>query len=151
MIVNSPYGEPVPAGTLVVPEGVYLRCTVNDSVFEDGDWQYCTGWGGSGSVPPSGDSSAVDFVIDENSTLTWMWNGEIRWPVEVFSEGHGSPRPPEGLHWVPDDTVITFQVTSPDAGYICTGWEGIGSIPDFGLDTIVTATIEGNSAIFWSV
>ncbi|MGC9314619.1 MAG: hypothetical protein ACP5G4_03195, partial [bacterium] len=149
LIVNSPYGEPVPAGTLLVPEGTYIRATVDDSVFSGGIWQYCTGWAGSGSVPMSGDSSAVDFTVTMNSTVTWMWNGEMRWPVEVYSEGHGSPRPPEGIHWVPDDTVITFQVTSPDAGYICTGWEGVGSVPGFGLDTIVTATITENSAIFW--
>jgi len=149
LTVYSPYGTPIPSGVLIVPEGTYLRCTVEDSVYEAGIWQRCTGWFGTGSVPASGDSNAVEFVINTSSNLTWMWNGSIRWAVEVFSDGLGAPRPPEGIHWVPNDTMMTFQVTSPDAGYICTGWEGVGSIPAFGLDTILTVRINESSKIFW--
>ncbi|RKZ28972.1 hypothetical protein DRQ36_09640, partial [bacterium] len=149
LFVFSPYGYPVPAGTLVVPAGTHIVATVDDSVF-DGGWQYCTGWVGTNSVPALGDSCIVEFDLNFTSELTWIWNGELRWAVVVESEsGYGSPRPSVGVHWVPDDTVMTFIVTSPDGMFICVGWNGTGSIPGFGLDTMFTATITTNSSVTW--
>jgi len=149
LVVYSPYGHPLPSGTLVVPIGTFIRATVEDSVFDFG-WQRCTGWSGTGSVPAIGDSNAVSFTITTNSELTWMWNGQTRWPLTVVSAGGlGDPEPTVGLHWVPDDTVITFHVTSPWSSNICTGWEGAGSVPAVGYDTTFTATIEMPSRVTW--
>ena len=150
LIVYSPYGTPWPSGIHVVPVGTFIRATVEDSVLVGGLWQHCTGWAGTGSVPATGGTNISEFTITENSTLTWIWNGELRWPLTVVSmSGLGDPEPSVGLHWVPDDTTITFNVSSPSGGHICTGWEGTGSVPDFGYDTTFTATIGMASRVTW--
>ena len=149
LFVFSPYGYPIPSGTYIVPEGTFLRATVEDSVFDFG-WQVCTGWNGTGSVPASGDSNAVSFTITENSVLTWIWNGELLWPLTVISDsGRGYPDPDTGLHWVPDDTLIDFSVSSPYIGYVCIGWNGTGSLPTFGYDTLFSSNIGMVSSVTW--
>ena len=150
LFVFSPYGHPSPAGTLIVPEGTHITAEVEDSVFESGTWQICTGWAGTGSVPSTGDSNFVEFDVSETSQLTWIWNGELRWALVVNSDGgYGSPSPHIGTHYVPNDTTITFRVTSPDLGNICTGWYGYGSVPSPGFDTVFTVTIDENSGVNW--
>lgn len=36
----------------------------------------CTGWTGSGSLPAKGDSSAFEFTITADSSLTWLWEAD---------------------------------------------------------------------------
>jgi PKD repeat protein len=79
-------------------------------------------------------------------------NYKIQFYFEVSSD-YGSPTPTSG--WFDNGTQITASVDSPVPGppgtqYVCTGWNGTGSVPDSGSTNSVTFTITQPSSITWN-
>jgi len=64
-------------GLHVISSGLVVQASAPLSTSPDhGKRWVCTGWSGSGSVPPSGTSNGVSFIIATNSTLTWQWQAQ---------------------------------------------------------------------------
>src|SRR6185437_6982421 len=101
VITSSPAGlgsTPLPFGTnwlQSIPDP-----TVNnqiDAVVTNGGSRYrCVGWSGTGSVPTSGATNSVSFVLTNFSTLTWnyVWDGYVA--------------PPSGAKIVPSSYSAVF-------------------------------------------
>jgi hypothetical protein len=69
--VTPDYGPyKYPSGVVIHASADALTEPVNDS-----RWA-CAGWTGSGSVPESGDSNAVTWVLSLESSLQWNWRTE---------------------------------------------------------------------------
>ncbi|MBN2543792.1 hypothetical protein JXI42_13105 [bacterium] len=145
--VFSPYGFPIPNGMNIFPDGFELTAYVEDSVFEGGDWQYCTGWWGSGSVPVTGSANSVTFTITEYSMLVWIWNDELLWPFVVVSD-YSDPIPPVGIHWFADGALIRGSVPDTVTGRNCVGYDGWGSLGD-GFGTEFEFNISEPSGVEW--
>jgi len=77
--VNSPHGEPSPesgwfdAGTVIT-----ASVTSPWPVDAVDTRSFCTGWTGTGSIPPSGAGTTVTFTIDAPSSITWTWKTQFR-------------------------------------------------------------------------
>jgi len=61
MIANAPFPVSAPA-TVAISNGFR---------------RVCSGWSGTGDVPPSGSTNAATLSIAQPSTLTWQWVGEF--------------------------------------------------------------------------
>jgi hypothetical protein len=69
LTVVSAYDSPNPSGTTMYTKGT----TVTASVTSPAGNEFCTGWTGTGSTPPSGATRTVTFTITQASTITWNW------------------------------------------------------------------------------
>ena len=58
--------------------GLQIICKVTSPVTEGSKVYNCTGWTGTGSVPPGGEGTDVTFPITQESTLIWNWNQKTR-------------------------------------------------------------------------
>jgi hypothetical protein len=73
LTVFSSYGSPTPASGWF-DSGANITASVTSPVSGPTGTQYvCTGWSGTGNVPPSGSSSSVNFIINQPSNITWNW------------------------------------------------------------------------------
>jgi uncharacterized repeat protein (TIGR02543 family) len=93
----------------------------------------CTGWTGTGSVPPSGSDTNVYFVINAPSSITWNWKTQYQW---TFSAS--------GLD--SDATWLLLTVDSVDYGCSnipLTFWWDIGSSHSYAYQQYVSSTTSG--------
>jgi hypothetical protein len=73
LTVSSSYDSPTPTSGWF-DSGANITASVTSPVSSPTGTQYvCTGWSGTGSVPPSGSSSNVNFIINQPSNITWNW------------------------------------------------------------------------------
>ncbi len=56
--------------------GIVVKAQANTCDLMDGTRWICAGWTGTGSVPESGNSNAVTFMLSLESTLEWLWREE---------------------------------------------------------------------------
>ncbi len=148
--VYSDYGSPSPGvGTHSYPAGTEVLCTVDSVVYiSDGERWVCVGWVGVGSVPPAGDSCAVEFTILEDSEIYWLWEHQYR--LVVDGGGHGNPAPPEGEHWFAAGETVTCTIApNPDDTFFCVGYSGTGSVPSAWGEDSVTFVLLEPSSITW--
>lgn len=119
-------------GTCRPAVGIYTN--VEDSVLTNtvtgvephGNTQYvCTGWVGSGSVPPEGDTTNCSFTIADDSVLAWLWTTNY-WLAST-SGPHGSVTVPSGWQAARATTAI---MAAADGYYHFTNWTGDVSGPD---------------------
>lgn len=69
----SPYDSPTPTSGSYA-SGANITASVTSPWPGVAGTRYvCTGWTGTGSVPPSGTTSIVTFTITQNSSITWNW------------------------------------------------------------------------------
>ncbi|MEM2702288.1 MAG: SdrD B-like domain-containing protein [Candidatus Bathyarchaeia archaeon] len=82
--VVSAYGEPCPASGWF-DAGTFINASVSSPwpVNAIGTRYVCTGWNGTGSVPPSGKEKSASFTINEPSSIIWNW--KIQHYLEVQS------------------------------------------------------------------
>jgi hypothetical protein len=156
--VVSAHGNPNPSvGSRIYASGSSVTCNVTSPVTEAGTVWTCVGWTGTGSVPPSGSALfnglSTTFIITQNSSITWIWQGSaIQNSLNVVS-AHGSPNPSVGVRLFDSGSSVTCSVASPvtENGTIwtCTGWSGTGSVASSGTGTSTTFTITANSSITW--
>ena len=103
LAVTSAHGAPSPAsGSAVLPRGETVQASVAEPESIDG-WRYiCAGWIGTGSIPATGTGTNVAFAIEEDSSLTWLWETNV-W-IECSATGGTVDTLPQ---WVPlGDTVV---------------------------------------------
>jgi len=74
LTVSSAFGSPSPGnGVTSEDEKTQVTCMVNSPAREGIKFYKCTGWVGTGSVPPSGQATNVTFPITSDSTIEWKW------------------------------------------------------------------------------
>ena len=153
--VSSAHDSPVPSNGLhYYNDGSSVTCSVTSPVTEGNYVWTCSGWSGTGSVPPTGTETTVTFTITEDSGITWNWEGApVQRKLTVYS-AHDSPVPGVGDHYYDHGTSVTCSVTSPvtEGNYVwtCSGWSGTGSVPATGTGKTVTFTITSDSTITWN-
>jgi hypothetical protein len=64
-------GASPPEGEHWLADGSNVTCTVSPPAPNSTVW--CSGWIGTGSVPPNGNELSVTFTITEDSTILWIW------------------------------------------------------------------------------
>jgi len=147
---SPPYGSPTPTSGWF-DAGTPITASVTSPWPGPAGTQYvCTGWIGTGSVPPSGTGTSVAFTLNEPSSITWTWKTQYYLSV---SSDYDLPIPTSG--WFDEGTPVTASVTSPWPGpagtqYVCTGWIGTGSVPPSGTGTSVAFTLNEPSSITWT-
>lgn len=75
LAVFSGHDSPVPpVGINAITTGTLVNAYMTDPVVAESGTQYlCTGWLGEGAVPASGITTSFTFVLDQPSTITWLW------------------------------------------------------------------------------
>jgi subtilisin family serine protease len=108
------------------------------------------GWTGTGSGNYVGTDNQASVTMNGAITETASWTHQYRLTV---TSPYGSPAPMSS--WFDAGTSIPASVSSPIAGfivteYVCTGWEGTGSVPASGTATSISFTIDQPSSIMWN-
>ncbi|MFC1857968.1 exo-alpha-sialidase [Thermodesulfobacteriota bacterium] len=126
--VVSPYGSPQGSG--IYEAGSEVTAAVTSPVLSDpGVRKICSGFTGTGSAPATGDSSAVSFTLNTNTTVTFNWQTEVFLTVDTH---------PSGLSalWASDwyepgqalDIAAAPEILASDLyDYVFTGWSIDGS------------------------
>jgi len=120
LLVESAYGLPEPpAGTHYYDYGSGVTGTVAEATVAGptGVQYVCTGWTGSGSVPPSGSGHSVGVVITNDSTITWLWKTQY-W-FEATAQAGGSVVASNG--WYDVGNPATAEATA-SSGFLFAGW-----------------------------
>jgi hypothetical protein len=132
LTVYSDHGSPVPpAGDNVYGDGQSVTCSVTSPVVEEGMVWTCTGWTGTGSVLSSGEGTSITFTINEDSSITWHWNGvPVQYGLNVQTSGSGTTNA-TGVSIYDSDTIVAVQA-SPANGWTLSYWlrnnTNIGSV-----------------------
>ena len=93
LTVSTDFGTASPAaGRSDWSWGDMVRASVAMPEPEGGVRQFCTGWTGTGSAPASGTGTNVTFTIEEDSTLAWNWEEQVRVEIAVTSDAPGGSR-----------------------------------------------------------
>jgi formylglycine-generating enzyme required for sulfatase activity len=119
--VDSPYGVSTPvAGTNSYPAGTFISADIFGTPFNAGSTQYvAAGWAGTGDVPASGTGTNLSFVLNNNSTLTWLWETQVFINVGIDPNGAVDV----GNAYFTQGTNILLTAT-PSNGYEFVGWTG---------------------------
>ena len=121
LTLTSAHGGSVPSGTNSFHLNTALSVAVTNSPFYNGTTQYlCTGWTGTGSVPPLGSTTNTGaFYMTNDSTLVWQWTTNY-W-LNTATSGAGSVDVLDGW-W---SKGATTQITAvSDDHYHFSGWSG---------------------------
>jgi len=154
--VDNPggYDTPVPPiGQHWFDAGTWVTCYITTNPV---DTMFCVGFYGTGDCPSMWGMDEVSFIINQYSTIQWVWlgAGSTR-TLNVVSEC-GDPFPPVGPHYYPHSVVVDCYMLNatdpigPGERSRCQGWTGTGSVPASGADTSLTFTITANSNITWN-
>ena len=124
VVSGSPggYGSPLPYGysTQIVMLGRAITNSVTNSVDVPPGTNYqCAGWSGSGSVPSSGTSNSVTFMLSSESVLTWNWTKQCR--LDLSNSAGGSLDRQSG--WVNASSSVTVNASASNYYYF-TNWSG---------------------------
>jgi hypothetical protein len=138
LTVESTHGMPDPeSGIHPYAWGDAVACMVS-GVETFGATQYvCTGWAGTGSVPPSGVTTNLSFTITNDSSVAWSWATNF-W-LDVRTAGNGGVDATSGWHAAGSSLTLTVK---PDVNHHFAGWSGdVGSIlsGDAGDETVSLA------------
>ena len=142
--VSSPHGY----GSNSVVLGSVVTETVSSPVMDGDSVRYvCTGWvGGTGSIPVSGESNTVDFIISTDSSLTWQWERQVK----LSLTGNAGGVPCAGGEWFATGTHAELVADVSD-GYAFIGWQG--DIPGhYSTENPLTVTMDeprSVKALFW--
>jgi hypothetical protein len=114
LAVFSEHDSPVPpVGINAITTGTLINAYMTDPVVAESGTQYLyTGWLGEGAVPASGITTSFTFVLDQPSTITWLWQ----------TEGYhlsATANPPQG-------GLVALQ----DGVTPATGWYSVGEVVD---------------------
>jgi len=102
----------------------------------------CTGWTGTGSVPMSGTTTSVTFMVDEPSTITWNW--ETQYLLTVRTDPTGLDLQPNVFPpgpWYDNGTLVTCTAQGI-SGRVFDHWTVDGASWDPGVNQI-TVTMDG--------
>ena len=116
------YGSPSPLGygTNSVTVSTAVTNSVAIQVSGGAGARYvCTGWTGTGDVPPTGAETTVTFTVTTDSTLTWNWRTEYY--LDTGAGANGSVDVGDG--WYTNGAVVAV-TAAPSNGYQFAGWTG---------------------------
>jgi subtilisin-like proprotein convertase family protein len=120
LAVTSPHGNPAPAaGEHLLVRGSAVTAAVSSPEVAGGTRYWCTGWTGTGSVPPAGTGTTTTFTIAASSSITWTWNTQHWLELEVAGSGSVDA----GDDWLPEGEQITLTATA-GAGQHFVAWTG---------------------------
>ena len=128
--VSSPCDSPSPLSGWF-DSGTSINASVASPVSGGSGTQYvCTGWSGTGSVPPSGAASSVTFTITAPSTITWAWKTQY-----AVTFGHS------GLDSSSSGTVATVNGTPISYGQLpYTMWADSGDSITYSYNNVSSST-----------
>jgi hypothetical protein len=90
------------------------------SVITAGATQFvCAGWTGGGSVPATGSSNSVAFILANDSTIRWLW--QTNYWVDAARIGGGDVE--TSSTWRAAGSVLTLSA-APRPGHSFLGWRG---------------------------
>jgi hypothetical protein len=143
LTINCPHGSSTPSSKWC-EAGTFLNGSVTSPVSGlDGIRYVCIGWTGTGSAPVSGNSTMVNFTIDEPSTINWNWKTQYLLTVRTDPAGL-SPQPnvfPQGP-WYDNDTLVSLTAQEISA-YVFDHWTADGLSWDHGVNPITNFTVNG--------
>jgi len=123
LTLTSLQGSPTPTSRWFVAGTAINTSVTSPWPLHATDTRYvCTGWTGTGSVPPSGTSTTVTFTIDKPSSIEWNWKTQYFLTVLTYPAGV-SPQPdisPQGP-WYDMGTLVTCAAKEIN-GYIFDHW-----------------------------
>jgi hypothetical protein len=134
LVVNSLWGSPTPTSSWF-DDGTPITASVTSpSSGSTGTRYVCTGWTGSGNVPPSGTGTTATFTITQYSVITWKWSTQYLLTVAT-DPTMLSPQPtrnptgqtdPVNGWWYDESTTVdlTAQTVS---GYTFSYWDADGT------------------------
>jgi hypothetical protein len=118
--INSPYGNATP------PTGIFggygdVRLQISPTHTNGQERYICTGWAGTGSLPPSGTTNDTGtFSLTTDSSITWLWNKTNYWlNTSAIPEGSLTPN---GGWFAAGETASVTAASSPYYNFI--GWSG---------------------------
>jgi len=127
LTVTSPYDAPTPTSGWF-EAGKSITASVTSPASGPAGTRYlCTGWTGTGSVPPSGTGTSVTFTINAPSSITWTWKTQY---YLMVSSAHGTTG---GSGWYnagdPAYATVTPLTVPGSTGtrYVFTYWSGDAS------------------------
>jgi PKD repeat protein len=151
LTVTSVHDTPTPASGWFNAAADVTASVTSPWAGSAGTRYVCTGWTGTGSVPSSGSTTSVAFIINAPSTITWNWKTQYYLTVET--------NPPDiadiaGEGWYDPSTNVAL-TAPPDAGhYEFRYWDVDGVPQDNGtmsisvkMDAPHTVTANYRSAI----
>jgi len=120
--VSSPYGSPSPTSGWF--DGGSVTASVTSPWPGLTDTQYiCTGWIGTGNVPPTGTGITVTFTINQPSSIKWLWKTQYFLTVQTNPKGITAI---PGQSWYDNSTGVSL--TAPYvAGYEFEYWDVDGT------------------------
>jgi hypothetical protein len=132
LTVTSAHGSPTPTSGWF-DSGASITASVNSPVLGPAGTRYiCTGWSGTGSVPPSGSGTTVTFQINAPSTLIWNWN--TQYYLTVLTDPSGLVTIP-GEGWY-DATAAVTLTAPPVTNYNFVNWDVDGESAGNGVNPI---------------
>ncbi|MBN1755600.1 hypothetical protein JW877_05235 [bacterium] len=160
LYIISDYGDPSPSDTTYWIPGSGVTALVNSPHYDatDGIRHLCTGFNGTGSAPAHGTATYVYFVINDTTTITWLWQTQYRLIIEQYSyfEGdpniYGNPIPTLGEHWFSVGENIRGSVANPDPvvdTMVCVGFYGTGAAPASSPQSEFNIDLTEPSSITW--
>jgi len=141
LTVNSAYDSPTPTSAWF-DSGTPIAASVTSPWSGPAATRYiCTGWTGSGSVPPSGSNPTVSFTISQASSITWNW--KTQYLLAVLTDPAGlSPQPTRdptgeasGSWWYDASTNVALTAQSV-TGYTFYYWDIDGTSKGNGVNPI---------------
>jgi len=145
---NPPVGEQwYDAGSIIE-----ISASPPEIAVDQGSERYIwLGWTGTGNGSYTHGNNPFSITIYGPINQTAVWRHEYYLTV---TSPHGSPVPTTG--WFENGSLIYASVNSPvleQTGvtrYACVGWNGTGSVPQFGTTQSTTFTISRPSNITWN-
>jgi hypothetical protein len=112
-------GNPERAGTVTPPYGTnpqirsvpVLAEALSPEDLSNGVRRVCAGWTGTGDVPPAGASNHVALVLNQPSSLTWLWPREFALTNQLRLADAGLPLG-ETVTWHLEDTLATSETAA---------------------------------------
>jgi len=144
--VTSPYDSPTPTSGWF-DSGTSITASVTSPANGPSGTRYvCTGWTGTGSVPPSGSGTSVSFFIQEPSSITWNWKTQYLLTVQTnppdlipqpTRNPTGEAGPTNGW-WYDASTSVTLTAQSI-TGYTFNNWDVDGNTQGNGVNPITVS------------
>lgn len=119
LTVSSAYGSPAP-GSGWFDAGTSITASITSPISGGSGIQYvCIGWTGTGSVPASGTSTSVTFIINAPSSITWRWKTQYYLTMQVNPTGGGDLSPSSGWY---DSGLSVSILAKASRGYVFSHW-----------------------------
>lgn len=128
--VRSAHGHCMPpVGAQTYPMGATAACRNTLSPVTEGASRYvCTGWAGTGSVPPAGTNLEFAVTLQTDSAVTWLWATNHWLGIQADGCGTVSGAVPG---WHPAGNTFSLTAAATNEFWTFAGWSGDTQ----GLDT----------------